>query len=162
MNKMKDFNLFDLNIRKGKYQCVGSGSARRVFDLRNGYVLKVAKNNKGIAQNKAERHISLSDHSNIFAKTTQVSEDFRFLIMEKAVPIRDFSKVRKYFNVKNNRELFRLEEITSVFTNHNLVLNDLFRTVNWGLINNRPVIIDYGFTQSVSRQYYTLFKFRLR
>ena len=79
--------------------------------------------------------------------------------MEKAVRIRDFSEVRKYFNVKSNRELFQLEEIKSVFPNHNLLLNDLYRTSNWGMIKNRPVIIDYGFTQSVRRKYYSPFRF---
>lgn len=157
MKEFIDFDIMMLNIRKGNYKCIGSGSGRRVFDLGNGYVVKVAKNIKGIAQNKAERHISLSDHSNIFAKIIHVSEDFRFLIMEKAVRIRDFSGVRKYYNVKSNRELFLIQEIRSVFTNHNLLLNDLYRTANWGMINNRPVIIDYGFTQSVRRNYYTLF-----
>ncbi len=162
MNEMIDFNIIILNIRRRNYPCIGSGSGRRVFDLRNGYVVKVAKNNRGIAQNEAEHHISLADHSNIFAKTIQISNDHRFLIMEKAVRIRNFSEVRKYFNVKTNRELFQLEVIRSVFTKYNLLLNDLYRTVNWGIINNHPVIIDYGFTQSVQRKYYSLFNFNLR
>lgn len=157
MKEFIDFDIMILNIRKGNYKCIGSGSGRRVFDLGNGYVVKVAKNMKGIAQNKAERHISLSDHSNIFAKTIHVSDDFRFLIMEKADRIRDFSGVRRYYNVKSNRELFQLQEIKSVCINHNLLLNDLYRTANWGMINNRPVIIDYGFTQSVRRNYYSFF-----
>ncbi len=157
MNYAKNIDIIILNIRKRNYQYLGSGSGRRVFDLGNGYVVKVAKNRKGVAQNEAEHHISLSDHSGIFAKIIQVSEDYRFLIMEKAVRIRNFSEVRKYFNVKSNRELFQLEEIGSVFHNHNLLLGDLYRTSNWGLINNHPVIIDYGFTRSVKRKYYSPF-----
>ena len=161
MNEMIDFDLIILNIRKRNYRYIGSGSGRRVFDLGNGYVVKVAKNHRGIAQNEVEHHISLSDQSNIFAKTIKVSADFRMLIMEKAVRIRDFSEVWKYYNVNNNRELFELEVIKSVFTNHNLLLNDLYRTANWGMINSRPVIIDYGFTQKVKRKYYTFFGFTL-
>lgn len=161
MKEIIDFEILILNIRKGNYQYIGSGSGRRVFDLGNGYVVKVAKNNKGIAQNEAEYHISSSDQSNIFAKTIQVSEDFRMLIMEKADRIRDFSEVRKYFNVKSNRELFQLEKIRSVLPNYDLLLNDLYRTANWGMINNRPVIIDYGFTQIVRRKYYSPFNFNL-
>lgn len=161
MNVIIDFDRIVLNIRKRNYQYIGSGSGRSVFDLGNGYVVKVAKNNKGIAQNKAELQISSEDHTNIFAKTIKVSEDSRLLIMEKAVRIKDFSEVRKYFNVKSNRELFQLEEIQSIFPKHNLLLNDLYRTANWGMINNRPVIIDYGFTQRVKRMYYSPFKFNL-
>ncbi len=154
MNYAKNIDIIILNIRKGNYQYLGSGSGRRVFDLGDGYVVKVAKNRRGIAQNEAEHHISLSDHSNIFAKIIQVSEDYRFLIMEKAVRIRNFSEVRKSFNVKSNRELFQLEEFRSIFQNHNLLSGDLYRTSNWGMINNHPVIIDYGFTRSVKRKYY--------
>ena len=161
MNEVIDFDIIILNIRKGNYRYIGSGSGRRVFDLGNGYVVKVAKNKRGIAQNEAEHHISSSDHSNIFAKTIKVSADFRMLIMEKAVRIKDFSEVRKYFNVNSNRELFELEVIQSVFTNHNLLLNDLYRIVNWGMVNDHPVIIDYGFTQRVKRKYYSPFSFRL-
>ena len=157
MNEIIDFDLIYYNIRNGIYQCIGSGSGRKVYDLGNEYVVKVAKNNKGIAQNKVEHKISLSDHSSIYAKIIKLSEDFRMLIMEKAVHIKDFSEVRKYFNVKNNRELFRLQEIRSAFTNHNILMNDLYRPENWGMINNRPVIIDYGFTQRVRRRYYSPF-----
>lgn len=159
MNVIIDSDIIILNIRKKTYRYIGSGSGRYVFDLGNGYVVKVARNNKGIAQNEAESQISSVDSSNIFAKITQVSEDFRFLIMEKAVPIRNFTEVRKYFNVKSNRELFQLEEIKSIFPKHNLLLNDLYRPANWGMINNRPVIIDYGFTRTVKRHYYSPLNF---
>ncbi len=157
MNEIIDFDLIDSNIRNGVYQCIGSGSGRIVYDLENDYVVKVAKNNKGIAQNKVENHISLSDHSSIYAKVIKVSEDFRMLIMEKAVHIKDFSEVRRYFNVQSNRELFQVQEIRHVLINHSILLNDLYRTANWGMINNRPVIIDYGFTQAVRRKYYSPF-----
>ncbi len=162
MNESIDFDMISLNIRKRNYRYIGSGSGRRVYDLGDGYVVKVAKNNKGIAQNKAEHHISSSEHSNIFAKTIQVSEDFRMLIMVKAVRIRDLSEVRKYFNVKSNKELFQLNEIKSVCTSHNLILNDLYKTASWGMVNNCPVIIDYGFTHSVRVNYYSPFRFNLR
>ena len=161
MNDIIDFKIIYLNIRKGNYRCIGSGSGRRVFDLRNGYVVKVAKNMKGIAQNEVEHHISLSEQSNILAKTIQVTEDFRMLIMEKADPIKNFSEIRKYFNIKSNRELLQLEEFKSVFNNYNLLLGDLYRIANWGMINNRPVIIDYGFTQRVKKKYYSPFNFNL-
>lgn len=150
-----NYDRISQNIKKGIYHYIGEGSGRRVYDLANGYVVKVAKNYKGIAQNEAEHRISSSDKTKIFARTIGLSPDSRMLIMEKAIPIRDFSELRRYFNVNSNRELFRLEVIQSVYTNHNLLLNDLYRTVNWGMINRRPVIIDYGFTQGVRKKYYS-------
>lgn len=40
------------NERRMFCKYIGSGSSRNVFDLGNGYVMKVAKNLAGIAQNK--------------------------------------------------------------------------------------------------------------
>ena len=33
-------------------------------------------------------------------------------------------------------------------------INDFSRAANWGLYNGHPVIIDLGFTNSVSKEYY--------
>jgi len=136
------------------YRYIGSGSGRKVFDLGNGYVVKVAKNMAGIAQNRVEHQISLRDNSNLFAKVIEVSGDFQFLIMEKADRINNFSHVLKYFNVSNNRELVRLKEMQTIQWKYNLLLADLCRNSSWGIIDGVPVIIDYGFTAQVQRRYY--------
>ena len=44
------FNEIKLNITRGYYRYIGSGSGRQVFDLENGYVIKMAKN-RGVSQN---------------------------------------------------------------------------------------------------------------
>lgn len=152
-----DFDIVILNLRERRYRYIGSGSGRQVYDLGNGYVVKVAKNRKGIAQNKAEYEIALADDSNLFASIAQVSENYGLVIMEKAEPIYNFTKVLKYFNVRNTRAFLQLEEIRYIFTEYDLLQADLCRSVNWGIINNRPVIIDYGFTRYVRRKYYSPF-----
>ena len=91
------FNQIMFDIRRGYYKYIGSGSSRDVFDLENGYVIKVAKNKAGIAQNKAEYKISDNDNSDLFAKVVQVSNDFSLLIMEKADEIYNISYVLKVF-----------------------------------------------------------------
>ena len=146
-----------LNMRRGKYRYIGSGSSRRVFDLGNGYVVKVAKNRAGIAQNKMEYKISLTDLSNLFAKVIQVSEDFYALIMEKADKIDNFSYVCNYFKARSIIEVLKLKEIQDIHYRYNLLLNDLCRTSSWGIINGRPVIIDYGFTREIRKRYYSGF-----
>lgn len=142
------------NIRRGYYKYIGSGSSRDVFDLENGYVIKVAKNRAGVAQNKSEYNISHYDNSDLFAKVVQVSNDFYFLVMEKADKIYNISEVFKYFNVSGKRGLYQLNEMQNIKINYNLVLADFNRKSNWGIINGRPVIIDYGFTREVSQKYY--------
>lgn len=152
-----NFDTIILNLRKKNYKCIGCGSGRCVYDLEDGYVVKVAKNKKGIAQNEVEYLIFTTDPINLFANITQVSENFMYLIMEKAEPIYNFPFIWKYYNVTCNRELFSLEELRYIFEKYNLLSIDLCKLANWGLINNRPVIIDYGFTRNVKRRYYTLF-----
>lgn len=148
------FNEIILNITRGYYRYIGSGSGRKVFDLGNGYVIKVAKNKAGIAQNKCEHEISYNDHSNLFAKVIQVSNNFKLLIMQKADEINTISYVWQYFNVTSKRELFDLKELQNIKRNYNLLLGDFNKKSSWGIINGRPVIIDYGFTREVKERYY--------
>lgn len=148
------FNQIMLNITRGYYRYIGSGSGRKVFDLGNGYVIKVAKNKAGIAQNKSEYKISFYNHSNLFAKVIQASNNFNLLIMQKANKINNISYVWKYFNVTSQREFLNLKELQNIERNYNLLLDDLARESSWGTINGRPVIIDYGFTREVQQSYY--------
>ena len=137
------------------YRYIGSGSGRKVFDLGNGYVIKVAKNIAGIAQNKVEYQISFNNNSNLFARVIEVSGDFKFLIMKKADIINDFSYVLEYFNVSNSQEFIRLKGLQTIRWKYNLLLSDLCKKSSWGIIDGIPVIIDYGFTKQVHRRYYS-------
>ena len=149
-----EFNQIMLNVTRGYYRYIGSGSGRQVFDLGNGYVVKVAKNNAGIAQNKSEYKISSIDNSDLFAKVTQASNDFELLIMQKADNIYNISYVWKYFNVTSKRQLFKSKELQNIKRRYDLLLGDFARRSSWGMINGRPVIIDYGFTREVKDRYY--------
>lgn len=71
-------------IECGMYRYIGVGSAREVYDLDNGFVIKIARNIRGIAQNKAEFLISNDDNSFLLAKVYFISDDYRYLIMKKA------------------------------------------------------------------------------
>jgi len=148
------FDQIMFNIKRGYYRYIGSGSCREVFDLENGYVIKVAKNMAGIAQNKSEYIISSNDNSKLFAKVIQALNDFTLLIMQKADKIYDISYVWEYFNVTSKMELLKSKELQDIKRRYNLVLDDLDRESSWGMINGRPVIIDYGFTREVSERYY--------
>lgn len=151
---MNAFNYIILNIRRGYYRYIGSGSGRTVYDMGNGYVVKIAKNEAGVAQNKSEYNISANEYSNLFAKVVQVSNNFNLLIMEKAEKINNISYVWDYFKVTNKRELFSIRELQNIKKNYNLLLGDFGKKSSWGTINGRPVIIDYGFTKEVEKRYY--------
>ena len=149
-----EFNQIWLNITQGYYRYIGSGSGRKVYDFENGYVIKVAKNRAGIAQNKSEYKISSNDHSDLFAKVIKVSDGFNFLIMQKADKIYNISYVWEYFNVTSKGELVNLKELQNIKRIYNLLLDDISRESSWGIINGRPVIVDYGFTREVAEGYY--------
>lgn len=146
------FMQIAFNIGKGIYQRLGEGSSRAVFDLGNGKVVKAAKNEKGIAQNTVELQITVDDQSGIFARVRGVSEDFRYLIMDKAISVEDISYVWNYYKVRNNRELYR--KLGGISSKYNLLVRDFGRSVNWGQINGKPIIVDYGFTRQVNKKYY--------
>lgn len=148
------FNQIMLNIKLGYYKYIGSGSGRYVFDLGNGYVVKLSKNEAGIAQNKSEYKISSNINSDLFAKVVSVSNDFMLLIMEKAISINDISYVYKYFHVNNINELVKMKGLKNIVSKYNLLMSDLNKKSSWGLIDGQPTIIDYGFTKTVKQKYY--------
>jgi hypothetical protein len=141
-------------VRENKYGYIGSGSGRHVFDLGNGYVIKAARNRKGYAQNKAEYRIAADSKSPLFAAIVQVSPDYGYLVMEKAKRAVSMDEVYRYFKVKDNKEFSRILELRKLCDTYDLVFADLRRASSWGWVNDRLVIIDYGFTLSVRSKYY--------
>jgi len=75
-------------------------------------------------------------------------------MLAKYILFRQHYKALYYFNVKSNRELYNVGEIRYISSEYNLLMADLYRPVNWGRINARPVIIDFGFTRRVRKKYY--------
>ena len=78
------YNDIIYNINRGVYRYIGEGSSRQVFDINNGYVVKIAKNKAGILQNKVESYISLNEEAYIFAKVKYYSIDYSYIVMPKA------------------------------------------------------------------------------
>ena len=153
-----NFDEIRAKINNGNYPRLGSGSGRRVFDLENGYVVKVAKNKKGIAQNKMEYKISTECTTNIMAKVEQVSDDFRFLIMEKAEKVISMSDILSYYEARSFFEMLQSTDVKMLVERFGLIVNDLQRRSSWGMLDGRPVIIDYGFTKQVRARYYGFFR----
>ena len=141
-------------IKYGIYRYIGAGSSRRVYDLNNGFVIKIARNIKGIAQNEVEYLISGEDSSDILAKVYFVSEDYRYLIMEKANLFNSQDEFLRYFNIGDKKEISNNKLIKAIHDKYNLVWADLYKFTSWGKIKNRYVLIDYGYTLEVCRKYY--------
>ena len=148
------YNSIMLNVKRGAYKYLGEGSSRKVYDLNNGYVVKIAKNMAGVEQNRIVYKISEEDNSEILARVVQASKRYNFIIMRKAKKVRNIYDIWDYFNVKNRMEFFNLPELKKLKSNYNLLLNDLNKKSSWGIIDGKPVIIDYGFTKRIKERYY--------
>lgn len=157
MDAAFDIQTIQNKLYAHQYLKLGTGSGRRVYQLDSDYVIKAAYNRKGYAQNQVESYISQTDDSPVFAKIFFCDPDYRYLIMERAERISNISVLFEYFNVSSLKELFSLPELNDIIIKYNLLIADLRRPVNWGLIDSRPVIIDYGFTKTVKRKYYSFF-----
>lgn len=149
-----DFKELIAGIKNGSYKLLGAGSCRKVYNLNDGYVMKLAKDIRGIYQNKTENKIYLSRKSNFFAEVIAVSEDNRCLIMQKADKIRNIDTVCKFYNVKSVKSLIMLDQLINDINDNNLSKNDLIRHSSWGFINDVPLIIDYGLTHNIYKKYY--------
>ncbi|MBE5961852.1 MAG: hypothetical protein E7256_10830 [Lachnospiraceae bacterium] len=141
-------------LDRGEYPTLGTGSGRIVYDLNNGYVAKVAKNEKGFAQNKVEYRIYMSSENPLLAEIVYCTSDYKIVIMRKAKKIADFDFILDYFEVDRIKDLAYVDEVYDLIENYNLIFADFEKTTSWGIIKNRPAIVDYGFTRQVRLKYY--------
>jgi hypothetical protein len=149
-----DFDRLRSNLKSNKYTLIGSGSCRVVYDLGNGYVVKAAKDIRGILQNQAEKDTYNSRKSDFFAEITSVSENCKYLIMIKAKKVVSIRTVLSYYKVGNLRQLMLIPAFAEDIKANNIGSGDLKRTSSWGIVNNVPVLIDYGLNRSIYNKYY--------
>lgn len=130
MNKKRAKNNLPL-----KYNIIGIGYNRIVFDLKNGYVLKVPIRIKGNMDNYNE--FILYRHSPLGLKKhlAEIIEYNRsYLIMKK---IRMLIPYNRYYNRK-------LQRLKVLFSSYGIVVKDLNRRNVKLNLQGRIVFIDYG------------------
>ena len=96
-NKSDDFDDFEdtpkfskiFDMLYSKYYCVGSGSSRNVFALDKNTVIKMAKNQKGIAQNLTELRV-FEKSPECVAKIKWYHPKGYYLIVERCTSLNRF------------------------------------------------------------------------
>ena len=83
-----------------------------------------------------------------------MSDDYKYLIMKKAKPIKNEKEFLNYFNIENKKDIKNKESIKEIHDKYNLVWADLYKFTSWGIVNNRYVLIDYGYTKEIYNKYY--------
>lgn len=158
---------------------LSSGSSRIVYLTSNKTIIKLAKNDKGIAQNKAESNPKMK--SKFLNKILNHADNYAWIetyYLEK-IKIKDFEKMTdlkfndfcnairyslknvsgntdkdkpKNFEEVSKSEIFK--EITRIGDKFNLMPGDLVKISSWGSKDNHPVLIDAGLTKEVFTEYY--------
>jgi hypothetical protein len=76
-------------------QKIGSGSSRVVYKINNFQVLKLAKNEKGVAQNEAEADYNVQYHEEMVTKVFESDDKNLWIVSELALPVKkgDFKRL---------------------------------------------------------------------
>jgi hypothetical protein len=153
---------------------IGAGSSRAAFILTGRYALKVALNDKGLAQNEAEftaYQKTTEETRKIVAKVYQHGSSFQWLISDLVKPLKtaaefksltgeDFEKLcdnieELYTNGQPNEDSELLDAVENLINDNELEWADLTDLWQWGKTpDGRAVVLDYGFTTDVYEKHY--------
>lgn len=170
----KRVNYFNMSLPR-----IASGSGRVVYDINDQYVLKVAKNEKGIAQNEVEINISsYNDTRDIVTKVLDSDDNNTWVIVEKGKKLteRRFKEIVGFdfklldYALKNQfggnhydvpLDVFENEfyiELADLISNYKANFFDLGRLSSFGEVirYGKPTVVavDYGLNDEVYMSYY--------
>jgi hypothetical protein len=188
IQSINPFSIEELNKQKNISQklfyCrthlkeLAKGSSRNVFDFGES-VIKIARNQKGIEQNKVEMEIGkirpdcvpnlilFSDDCswNIFEKVEQVTkEEFENLTNTTLTILHELLKYKKDRKRKNididykkenqiqNNKL--MNELSQLIEQYDLSVGDMVRISSWGKKNGKVLLIDFGLTSEIYQKFY--------
>lgn len=167
VEEFKRLPSFVARIRyvKARLPKIAQGSARAVFVIDDATVLKVAMNNKGLAQNKIEAEIGRGSGYPV-AQVFEVGDQGAWIEMEKAakatpkvfaqiagIDINTFSDLIRYWSldIKGNAKGYRkpqgydefvssgdnqfINEVLSLMGDYDMPAGDIGRVSSWGVVS---------------------------
>lgn len=161
---------------------LGKGTSRMAFQTGNsGQVLKVALNNKGLGQNKTEVEVYTNPATkNVVCRIFAAAPDYSWLVAEPAREFKvGFNGMTEFSNITgirwasfekivseighygNSDDLVYfqgnkfLNGVLAIMKNSGVASGDLVRLDHYGkAADGRVVLLDYGLTPEVWKQYY--------
>jgi hypothetical protein len=158
---------------------LSSGSSRIVYESPDKTIIKLAKNDKGIAQNKAESNLEMKSKfiNEVIGNAKNYSwmethyldkitaKDFKEMT---GIDFDDFGECIRYGlkNVSGNTDKEKpknldkvqkseiYKEMKRIGERFKLMPGDLARISSWGTKDGRPVLIDAGLTKDVFSEFY--------
>jgi hypothetical protein len=181
---LKNLQKLDTYSARKKYaeknlKHLSSGSSRIVYLTPNKTVLKLAKNDKGIAQNKVEANPKMKSKylNNVIRKAPNyawIEVAYLEKITEKqfkkmtGLDFNDFGESVRFglksvskhkyrekpdnFDAISNSDIYK--ELVEIGKKFNLMPGDMARISSWGTKDGRPILIDSGLTKEVFEEYY--------
>ncbi len=155
-------------IANRNYNEINKGTSRIVYFYSDRYVIKIAKNNKGLEQNKTESNPKiLENFSNVIAKIINYDKSGKWVIQEFA---ENLSK-DKFYDItglqfdgflyylrhdKNwdggNKKFYA--KVNSLINQFELERFDIANENAWGIVNGKVVLRDYGLSLATARKLY--------
>jgi hypothetical protein len=158
---------------------LSSGSSRIVYLSPKKTIIKISKNEKGIAQNRAEANPKMKSKylneilghaSNYVWIETYYLDKITTKDFEKMTGLKfeDFGEAIRYGlkNVSENSDLEKPEnfdkvekssiykEMKKIGSEFRLMPGDIARISSWGTKDGRPILIDAGLTSAVFSEFY--------
>ena len=140
------------------YKYLGQGISREVYAINEDFVVKVAKGNEGIYQNRIEHHVYTHTDKDLLKYLCPIVwfQPDR-LIMRRAIPFSKYNK-NEFIHINSMRpekELsVDLKKLASAFL---LFYEDIISVSSWGVYKNERVLIDYGCTEQIGDVFYRVF-----
>lgn len=175
LKKFKSLEAINLMVRYADtfLEQLGKGSSRMAFLYSSKYALKIAINEKGLAQNEAEVDVATNPKSKlVIAKIYSADPEYKWVISDLVKPIKSEKEFESltgtqwedfldalYFAIHGEGE----EKKNSAFTDaviataktNKLLTGDLKSIEHWGKTpSGRAVLLDYGFTRGVADVHY--------
>lgn len=156
-----------------------AGSSRIGFEYSSELILKLAKNEKGIAQNSTEADGFMQQgYKHLVANVVDSDPNDLWIVAERATKItpsqfkiltrysldelknflyKKFNNNMKHIDVPNydkmNEDEF-IGDIIDMMSNFDMPVGDIVRISSWGKVKDKAVLIDYGITNSIMNDYY--------
>ena len=181
LDNISDLSTFRARIEYAERNMkrLSSGSSRMVFETSDGYVVKLAKNEKGLAQNGVEsspglrsKYINGALHScpNDSWILAEKAEDLKMEEFEKltGLSFEDFGEAISYGlrHLSSNKDKKKPENFEKISQNEfykdiyragnqfNLLPGDLDRISSYKKIKDRVVLVDAGLTREIYDEFY--------
>lgn len=154
----EDVVLMNYDSLYRNFPIIGEGSGRVVFQINNKYVLKFPKSKMGMLQCKIEHEIYDKIDSKLkkYLCPIYLHKNGR-LIMLRTIPLLQIVgcrglKIYDVFRMKNEVSFYK--DIKKIAKNHDLLFPDVMAVSSWGIVSNKPYLIDYGCTNKLYDKYF--------